>query len=195
MNIVVLGDTGMVGSRGVTEAMNRGHEVTGYPRNGQNPLNFSDTAKVVELINDPTTDVTIISVVSGRTDSYDDDIANHTAVIHAAPTGRILAICGAGGLQADENTLLVDTPDFPEVYKAESKTFTAIHQLYRDAENLNWMMVAPAPMIEPGERTGTYNVAKAYPAGDAISAEDFAVAVIDEADNPQHAGTRFTVAN
>jgi hypothetical protein len=31
--------------------------------------------------------------------------------------------------------------------------------------------------------------------GDAISAEDFAVAIVDELEKPAHTGTRFTVAN
>lgn len=195
MNIVVLGDTGMVGSRAVTEAKNRGHNVTGYSRNGENALDFADTSRVVEIINNADTDLTIIAVVSGRTGTYEDDVTHHTALINAAPTGRILVVGGAGGLQADEHTLLVDSPDFPEAYKAESQTFAVIHKEYANAGDLNWTMLAPAPEIAPGERTGQYNVAKDYPAGTSISAEDFAVALIDEAEKPQHSGTRFTVAN
>lgn|SRR5699024_4791038 len=195
MQIAVLGDTGMVGSRAVAEATNRGHQVTGYSRNGQNPLDFSDTAKVVDIINNPDTDLTIIAVVSGRTGSYADDVANHKALIEAAPTGRILVVGGAGALQADDNTLLVDAPDFPEEYKTESQTFVEVYNLYQQASDLNWTMLAPAPVIAPGERTGEYNVAKDTPAGGSVTAEDFAVALIDEAENPQHAGTRFTVAN
>lgn len=195
MNIVVLGDTGMIGSRAVLEARNRGHRVTGYSRNGDNALDFADTAKVVDIINDPETDVTIIAVVSGRTGSYEEDFANHTALINAAPTGRILVVGGAGALRIDENTLLVESPDFPEIYKAESRTFAAIYQAYAEATNLNWTMLAPAPEIAPGERTGQYNLGTDYPVGSSISAEDFVVALIDEAENPQHTGTRFTVAN
>lgn len=195
MQIAVLGDTGMVGSRAIAEATSRGHQVTGYSRNGENPLDFSDTAKVVEIINNPDTDVTIIAVVSGRTGSYADDVANHKALIEAAPTGRIVVVGGAGALQADENTLLVDAPGFPEEYKPESQTFVEVHKLYQQADDLNWTMLAPAPEIAPGERTGEYNVARDYPAGASITAEDFAVALIDEAENPQHTGTRFTVAN
>lgn len=195
MHIAVIGDTGMVGSRVVAEAQRRGHQVTGYSRNGENSLDLADTDKVVDVINDPATDLTIIAVVSGRTGSYDDDVANHKALIEAAPTGRMLVVGGAGALQADDNTLLVDAPDFPEIYKPESKAFVTIYNMYQQAEGLNWTMLAPAPVIEPGERTGDYKVAKDHPAGEAISAEDFAVALIDEAENPQHAGTRFTVAN
>ncbi len=195
MHIAVLGDTGMIGSRAIEEAKNRGHQVTGYSRNGANPLDFSDTAKVVEVINDPKVDVTIIAVVSGRTGSYDDDVANHQALVEAAPTGRMLVVGGAGALQAADNTLLVDAPDFPEAYKAESQTFVTVYNLYEQAEGLNWTMATPAPEIAPGKRTGEYQVDKDHPAGRFISAEDFAIALIDEVENPQHTGTRFTVAN
>ena len=195
MHIAVLGDTGMVGSRAVAEAESRGHQVTGYSRHGENPLDFSDTANVVEVINNPDVDLTIIAVVSGRTGSYDDDVANHKALIEAAPTGRILVVGGAGALQAEDNTLLVDAPDFPEAYKAESQAFVEVHNMYEQSNGLNWTMLAPAPEIAPGERTGEYQVAKDQPAGRFISVEDFAVALIDEAENPEHTGTRFTVAH
>jgi putative NADH-flavin reductase len=56
-------------------------------------------------------------------------------------------------------------------------------------------MLAPAPEIAPGKRTGAYLVGKDSPVGDIISAEDFAVAVVDELEKPAHSGTRFTVAN
>jgi putative NADH-flavin reductase len=50
-------------------------------------------------------------------------------------------------------------------------------------------------MIAPGQRTGVYSVGADSPIGDAISAEDFAVAIMDELEKPAHAGARFTVAN
>ena len=56
-------------------------------------------------------------------------------------------------------------------------------------------MLSPAPMISPGERTGQYRVGTDSPLGDAISAEDFAVAIVDELEKPAHAGKRFAVAN
>ena len=60
---------------------------------------------------------------------------------------------------------------------------------------LAWTMLSPAPMIAPGQRTGVYRVGSDSPIGDAISAEDFAVAIVDELEKPAHTGNRFTVAN
>lgn len=78
-------------------SLQRNHEVVGYSRSGKNPLDFADTSKVMEIIDDPQTEVTIIAVISGRTGSYEDDIANHKALIDAAPSGRILVVGGASG--------------------------------------------------------------------------------------------------
>lgn len=56
-------------------------------------------------------------------------------------------------------------------------------------------MLAPPPIFGRGERTGRYLVGADSPAGDSISAEDFAMAIVDELEKPAHPGTRFTVAN
>lgn len=50
-------------------------------------------------------------------------------------------------------------------------------------------------MIAPGERTGSYVLGDDEPVGSQISAEDFAVALVDEVENAKHERTRFTVAN
>jgi putative NADH-flavin reductase len=50
-------------------------------------------------------------------------------------------------------------------------------------------------VIAPGERTGSYDVGLESPVGDAISIEDYAVALVDEIETPAHVRQRFTVAN
>jgi putative NADH-flavin reductase len=50
-------------------------------------------------------------------------------------------------------------------------------------------------VILPGERTGSYRVGLDSPAGDRISIEDYAVALVDEIEQQQHVRQRFTVAN
>lgn len=55
--------------------------------------------------------------------------------------------------------------------------------------------MAPSPVIAPGKRTGEYMTADDVPAGEGVSTQDFAVALIDEAENPTHRQARFTVAS
>ncbi|WP_237209219.1 NAD(P)-dependent oxidoreductase [Rothia nasimurium] len=193
MNISVIGAAGMVGSAIVAEAKDRGHEVTGYTRSGSagtSALDLANTEALVEVI--ISSDATVISVASR--DDYSAAIAAHRALIAAAPTGRFLVVGGAGALNAGEG-LLLESPDFPAEYLPEAKTFAEILGDYRAASGLNWTMLAPSPMIAPGARTGNYRTELDVPAGMFVSTQDFAVATIDEIENPAHVGTRFTVAS
>lgn len=193
MNISVIGAAGMVGSAILAEAQNRGHQVTGYTRSGSadtSALDLADTQALVEVIN--SSEATVISVASR--DDYSAAIAAHRALIAAAPTGRFLVVGGAGALKAGDG-LLLESPDFPAEYLPEAKTFASILDDYRAASDLNWTMLAPSPMIAPGTRTGNYRTELDVPAGIFVSTQDFAVAAIDELENPAHQGTRFTAAS
>jgi putative NADH-flavin reductase len=102
---------------------------------------------------------------------------------------------GAGSLIVD-GARLVDAPYFPELYRAEALVAAEALDYFRGiGDGVDWTFFSPAPMIAPGERTGTYKVGADSPAGDSVSAEDFAVALIDEVEKPAHRRTRFTVAN
>jgi putative NADH-flavin reductase len=70
-----------------------------------------------------------------------------------------------------------------------------ILDLYRASSGIDWTVISPAPEIGPGERTGEYNTALDTPAGERVSREDFAVAILDEIEKPVHRQKRFTVAN
>ena len=200
MNIAVIGATGMVGERTVTEATARGHQVEGYSRSGQavagaegTAVDLSNTGELVTIINSH--DVTIIAVSAGRGVSAEPVIQAHKALIAAKPSGRLLIVGGAGSLEDAKGQRFVNSAGFPEEYKAEALAFCQILDEYRASSGLTWTMFSPAFNIAPGKRTGAYNTALDNPAGEAISAEDFAVALIDEAETPKHIGRHFTVAN
>lgn len=156
-------------------------------------MELNDTPKVIDLID--SSDATVIAIPPDRHGgSHEPILRAHRDLISARPSGRFLVVGGAGALEVD-GVRLKDMPGFPPAYKAEASTFSTILDMYRASTGLNWTMLTPAPAIAPGERTGHYRVGTNSPAGDAISAEDFAVAITDELENPAHAGTRFTVAN
>ena len=116
------------------------------------------------------------------------------AIKQAGREGEMFIVGGAGSLFAGD-TMLKDTEGFPPAYKAEAETGTKALELLRAANPSPWTLISPAPEIAPGERTGSYNVELEVPAGDSISAEDFAVAMVDEIAEPAHIDARFTVAN
>jgi putative NADH-flavin reductase len=66
------------------------------------------------------------------------------------------------------------------------------------AAGLDWTYLSPAGFIQPGERTGKFRIAKDDLVVDEkgesrISAEDYAVALVEELARPQHVRERFTV--
>lgn len=201
MKLNVIGGTGMIGSRIVAEAAQRGHSVAVGSRTGSSALDghealaieLGDTAALVALIE--AADATVITVSPDRTgQSHQPLLDAHRALIAAQPQGRIVIVGGAGSLVVD-GVQLKDMDGFPAAYKPEADTFSEVLALYRASTGLDWTLVSPAPLIAPGVRTGTYRAGTDAPVGDAISAEDFAVAILDELETPAHRGARFTVAN
>jgi uncharacterized protein len=69
----------------------------------------------------------------------------------------------------------------------------------RTIEDLDWTLLSPAALLEPGERTGKFRIGGDRlligPDGQSrISIEDYAIAVLDELESPRHIRHRFTVA-
>lgn len=106
---------------------------------------------------------------------------------------------GAGSLEVAPGVQVVDTPDFPQQWKGSALGARDALDLLRKEEQLDWTMLSPAALIEPGARSGTFRTgADGLLVDDQgnsrISVEDFALAMIDELERPAHARRRFTVA-
>lgn len=205
MNIAVIGGTGMVGSRVVAEAASRGHSVTSVSRNG----GAQESDNVVELIADASDldamrqlaadhDVIVSAIGPSREPDGDPSAFAITLVdlARAVAEARLLVVGGAGSLLVAPGVRLVDVPEFPEEYRAEGlASANALEALFALANAGDWSYLSPAPVIAPGARTGVYVLGDDTPAGESISAEDYAVALVDEIERPAHTGVRFTVAN
>lgn len=202
MRIAVYGGTGMIGSRVVAEALSRGHEVTGITRSGgELPTgavavrgDAGDAALAKRIAGD--VDVVVSAIGPSRTGGdrreYLADLRN---LVETLGDTRLIVVGGAGSLVVN-GARLVDAPDFPELYRAEALIAAEALDYFRGlGDGVDWTFFSPAPVIAPGERTGNYEVGSDAPVGDAVSAEDFAVALIDEVEKPAHRRTRFTVAN
>ncbi|MGV0869754.1 NAD(P)-dependent oxidoreductase [Corynebacterium kalidii] len=205
--ITVYGSTGMVGSDITREAAARGHRVIGVSRQ-ESPDNrvdgvtyvtgnLQDTADVVAKAAD--TDVLVISVPGPRDGSSVQPVIDAHAALVPALAGqdvRVFVVGGAGATLTADGTMLVDTPDFPEAYAAEARSFAEVLDLYRAAPaSLDWTMLAPAPEIGPGAPAEPYVLGDDHPAGDSVTTGTFARAALDEIETPAHRRTRFTVAD
>jgi putative NADH-flavin reductase len=122
------------------------------------------------------------------------------AGLRRAGTKRVLFVGGAGSLEVAPGQALMDQPGFPDAYKAEAREGRDALQVWRtEASGLDWTFLSPAAEIAPGSRTGRYRTTGDQFLTDAagksfITFEDYAVAVVDELERPQHVGRRFGVA-
>lgn len=205
MKIAVIGATGMIGSRIVAEAASRGHHVTAISRSGPPAAHPNVAAQAADATDSTVaTDLAarhdvVVSAIGPSREANGDPAAFATTLAqlaHDVKSTRLLVVGGAGSLLTETGTRLVDTPDFPDAYKAEALAGAASLDALRHLQDAGeWTYISPAPVIAPGERTGTYHLGTDTPAGGHISAEDYAVALLDEIEHPAHTGRRFTVAN
>lgn len=211
MNIVLFGATGMIGSRIAAEAASRGHHVTAVSRSGRLPeaggevtavaADAGDRAEVAELVKGADVVVAALAPPRDGSDPRAPFVALYTGFLSAVRDGgapRTVIVGGAGSLEVAPGVRLVDTPDFPALYKGEALAHADLLDALRaDASLPPWTYISPAPMIAPGERTGSVRVGvgDALQAGaGAISAEDYAAAFVDEVESGAHLGQRLSVA-
>lgn len=200
MKIAIYGATGMVGAEIASEAIRRNHEVTAITRAGNSvegavsvAADLSDVAAFEDIA--ATHDAIVLSVAPDRIGgSHDPYLTTHQNIAATTVPARVLVIGGAGALEVN-GVQLKDLPVFPEVYKAEANTMSAVLDSYRQSTDLDWTMLAPAPVIAPGERTGSYTLGLDTPAGSSVTTPDFAIAALDELENPRHRRQRFNAAN
>jgi uncharacterized protein len=215
MQIVVIGATGNIGQRIVREALERGHSVTGVVRD---PSAVASPDPRVRLVKGDATNADSVAQVARGADAVVSTISPRPnprglpapslvdaarALIAGLPKAgvrRVLFVGGAGSLEVAPGKQLMDQPGFPDAYKAEATEGRDSLAVWRnEARDLDWTYLSPAAEIHPGRRSGEYRVSGDQFIVDekgksTITFEDYAVAVLDELEKPQHVGERFAVA-
>ncbi len=206
MKIAIIGATGLVGTKILSESLDRGHEVTAIVRNPETlPMHpklraaKGDATEPAELASLVTGHDVVISAFNPGKDERGTGARSIIDAVKRAEVERLLVVGGAGSLEVAPGKRLVDQPDFPAQWKDGAlRTADFLDQLRGETE-LDWAFVSPAAMLAPGERTGHYRVGGDQFMTDSdgesrISLEDYAVAMLDEAERPQHHRKRFSVA-
>lgn len=206
MNVVLFGATGVIGSRVSKELLSRRHMVTAVVRD---PSRVPNEPGVKAVKGDVLNTVEVAQVVKSADaviSAYGPG-SNAAAIVDAtksliaglkqAGVKRLIEVGGAGSLFVAPNVCLVDTPDFPAEWKAIALGHADALEFLRKSD-LDWTYLSPAAFIQPGERTGSFRLGKDTLLTDEkgnsrISAEDYAVALIDELETPRHIRQRFTV--
>lgn len=204
MKIFLIGASGMIGSRILAEAVARGHEVVAGARDPARiaagkgvtavRVDLADGAALARLAG--AADV-IVSAVSPRSsgDPVAEATANGAAVMAAAAGKRLMMVGGAGSLNLPDGSAVLD--HVPELYRAEATGLKAVYGALKGS-TLDWTFFAPAGMIAPGARTGQFRLGRdvliSAPDGtSSISAEDYAVAFVDELERPANRRSIMTI--
>ncbi|MDR0191769.1 NAD(P)-dependent oxidoreductase [Pseudomonas yamanorum] len=198
--IAIIGATGRAGSQLLEEALRRGHTVTAIARNtdkiGVRP---GVTVKQVDALDAQALEQAIRGndvVIS----------AAHFATLPAeavinpvkkAGVKRLLVVGGAGSLLLPGGSRVIDSPGFPEEYKAEAGAGSVFLDTLRQEKDLDWTFLSPSAEFVETARTGKFRLGQdellvSSEGRSWISFADFAIALIDEVETPKHSRQRFT---
>lgn len=212
MKIAIIGATGFVGPKVVTEALNRGHEVTAFARQPEKlDIEHENLIKQSADINDTEIlanllvghDAVISTFNAGWTnpDLYNAFLNGSRSIQSAVKQSgvkRYIFVGGAGSLEIKPGVQLVDTPHFPAEYKAGATAARDYLNELRKETELDWTFLSPAINLHPGTRTATFRLGTEQPVFNAegkseISVEDLAVALVDEVEKNEFVKARFTL--
>jgi uncharacterized protein len=198
MKIALIGATGNVGQRITAEAVRRGHEVVAIARNvggveakpGVTPVqaDLTDKAGIARAV--AGADAVVLSV---RFQGLDVE-----ALLDALRDAkRLLIVGGAASLYVAPGLQLIDTEGFPDFIKVEAEPARQALARIQQEASLDWTFLSPSIFFEPGERTGQFRLGgdellTADSGKSHISYEDYAVALLDEIEQPKHSRQRFT---
>jgi uncharacterized protein len=201
MKIAVIGASGNAGSRITAELARRGHAVTAIARN---PEKIAAQANVTAVTGDVLDQAGLAGLLAGHDAGISSvhfmasDPVKLIGAAQESKVGRYLVVGGAGSLEIAPGSLLVDSPNFPAPYKEEASKGKLFLDALRGVDDLEWTMLSPSALFVAGERTGTFRLGEdsLLTASDGrswISYEDYAVAMLDEIEQPKHVRRRFTV--
>jgi putative NADH-flavin reductase len=200
MKIALIGATGNVGSRILAELSRRHHTVTAIVRN-------PERVPALPGVTPRKADVDDVNGLAAALKGHDavvsavhftaSDPRKLIAAVHAAGVSRYLVVGGAGSLEVAPGVKLIDTPEFPMIYKPEAAAGGVFLDLLRQETKLDWTYLSPSALFAPGERTGKFRLGGdqllTNEKGSSISLEDYAIALADEIEKPAHSRQRFTV--
>ncbi len=211
LTIAVFGASGDVGRRLIAEGVRRGHRMTAVGR--REPEAGTHDSVVIPLIRDVENDENLASVIESQNvvisalrprDGEEPKLVDLTARIVGsaiATDTRFIVVGGAAPLilPDDPSHTVLTAPGFlPESTRAIAQACQDQHDWVCPRLGALGVYVCPSAMLTPGVRTSRYRVGSDTLLTDdqgisRISMEDFAVALMNEAENGSHIGKQMTV--
>jgi uncharacterized protein len=206
--ILLVGASGMIGSRILTEATSRGHYVIAASRHpdkiasGPNihPVKLDATDRKAFVTEARNADVIVLATSPrGGTDPLAEAKAVSDAAIATARAThkRLMVVGGGGSLNFPDGKPVVDS--LPPAYQGEARALRAVLDRLKTTSDIDWTFFSPPMSIAPGTHTGKYRLGTTVLLTDAagksrISAEDYADALVKELEKPEHSRAQMTVA-
>ena len=208
MKIGIIGATGKAGSLIVNEAIKRGHEVTAIVRDAAKVQNAQINVVEKNVFDLTSADLEKVDVIVNAFNSAPGQEEQHIEAgkvlieaLKGAANTRLVVVGGAGSLFVDEakTTRVFETPDFPKEYFPTASNMGKNLEELQNTNGIQWTYISPGGFFNPaGKRTGAYqkggDILTLNSKGDSyISYADYAIAVLDEIENPQSINKRFSV--
>lgn len=206
MKIAIIGATGKAGHNILQEALRRQLDVTAIVRNREK---LTENVPVIEkeITQLTTNDIMPFDVVVNAfgapagNESLHVTVGRHLIDIFSSINTRLIVVGGAGSLYTDDTKTvrIMDTPDFPEAYFATASQ-QGQNLIDLQQSTVNYTFLSPSAFFDAeGKRTGHYRVGQDVLLTDTegnsyISYADYAIALVDEMENPQFIKQRFTVS-
>ncbi|PYB85100.1 MULTISPECIES: NAD(P)-dependent oxidoreductase [Pseudomonas] len=199
--IAIIGATGRAGSQLLEEALRRGHSVVAIARN-PSALQGRDgvTVKALDAKDSAAVQAAVTGCDAVLSAAHFSTIEPGAIIepVKRAGVKRLLVVGGAGSLLLPSGHRVIDSPDFPEAYKAEANAGVRFLDTLRQEPTLDWTFLSPSAEFVEGQRSGHYTLGKDHLLIGAdgkswITFADYAIAMLDELEKPAHSRARFTV--
>ena len=212
-NVTLIVASGFVGTAILNELLARGHRVTAVVRNPGKIGIKSPSLTVVQA--DVTDTSALVAACKGRDavisaynpgwtnpNIYEETLRNYPLILEAVRQSgvrRLLCVGGAGTLFCAPGLRVVDSGVIPDAIMGGVRSLGEFYlNTLMNEKEIDWIFFSPAGTLEPGKRTGKFRLGKDDLIVDEngnshISVEDYAVAMVDELENPKHHYERFTI--
>lgn len=206
MKIAVVAANGRVAGKVITEAVNRGFDVTAFGRQDNNTVTKTYVKK--DLFDLTADDLKGFDAVVDAFGAWTEDTLGqhstslkHLCDILSGTDTRLLVVGGAGSLYVNqEHTAQVsDGPDFPDVFKPIAAAMAKALTELRERKDVKWTYISPAGDFQAdGERSGRYILGGEELTLNSrnesiISYADYAIAMVDEIEKGNHIQQRISV--
>jgi len=207
MKVALYGSTGKAGSRILKELVSRGHRVTAIARDPAKlegvagittkKDDLSDVNRTAEAIRGVDAVISAYGPPQDNTDEIVEVTQRQVEAVKRAGIPRLLVVGGAGGLKVAPGVTLLDSGYLPDAYKPIATSHVRALNVLKTSD-IDWSYLAPAAYFEPGERTAKFRLGNDELIANEkqesrISMEDYAIALVNELEKPEHRRQRFSV--